>query len=155
MMLLLSCTLNPNVADAGDAYLQGDWEEDSIAYKDQLASYEKYKFRFTCDSFYLEILNFSKVNFDTGDCYSGNTWKEYAKGVYTVNLDTLLLNGAYVSENYRYKPQGSCYRFGNLKEKFLLEKLGEDTVILKNNITPFPHILVIKNRFSCDLIKEQ
>ncbi len=153
-ILLTSCSFNPKTVNYGDSSLQGDWEEEKVLHEDKRVSYERYKLRFTCDSFYMDIHNFSKVNHDAGECYKDNNWHEYVKGIYTITGDTLKLKGAFVNEHYRYKPEGSCYRFGNYRENLLLRKKGTDTLVIKNNISPLPHVLVLKNKLECTLIQE-
>jgi hypothetical protein len=149
-LTLCSCSFNPNIPQTGEDFLQGTWTEDSIENKDQLVSYEKFDFRFTCDSFYLKSTSFSTVNLDGGECYNANTWEEYAKGFYTYDKDTLILNGVFVNKDFRFKPQTSCYRFGKLEEKFLVEKQGTDTIIINSTLSHLKHILVLKEKTSCD-----
>ncbi|ADY53825.1 hypothetical protein Pedsa_3290 [Pseudopedobacter saltans DSM 12145] len=149
-LVICSCTLNPSVQNLGDEDLQGFWAEDSVPLQDKLVSYEKYYLKFTCDSFYLNIKNYSKVNLNGGDCYNKNEWQEYVKGTYEVNKDTLHLNGAFVSSTYRFKPQGDCYRFGNFKEEFILKKISADSLELYNTITSISHIIELKEKLSCN-----
>ncbi len=151
LVFLSSCSFNPNIPKTGEDFLQGTWSEDSIENKNQLVSYEKFDFKFTCDSFYLKSTSFSKVNLDGGECYNANTWQEFAKGVYTFDNDTLKLNGVFVNKDFRFKPQSSCYRFGKLEEKFLVKKQSADTVIINSTLSHLNHILVLKEKTSCDI----
>jgi len=150
LLIFSSCSFNPNVPKAGEGFLQGTWAEDSIENKDQLVSYERFDFKFTCDSFYLKSTSFSTINLDAGECYNGNTWREYAKGFYTFDKDTLILNGVFVNKDFRFKPESSCYRFGKMEEKFLVEKVNSDTIIINSTLSHLRHILVLKERTNCD-----
>lgn len=149
LIFLYACSFNPNVPQTGEDFLQGTWIEDSIENKNQLVSYEKFDFKFTCDSFYLVSTSFSITNLDGGECYNGNTWKEYAKGVYTFKNDTISLKGVFVNKDFRFKPESSCYRFGKLEEKFSVKKHSTDTVILNSTLSHLNHIMVLKEKTSC------
>ncbi|MDA9555851.1 fumarate hydratase, partial [Pelobium sp.] len=107
---LFACTFNKEKPSTGVAFLQGKWDEDSVENKEQLVSYEQNYITFTCDSFYLKIHTYSKVNLNGGECYNKNNWEEYAKGYYHLVKDTLKLEGNFVNQDYKYKPEGSCYR---------------------------------------------
>ncbi|QEK52343.1 fumarate hydratase [Pedobacter aquae] len=148
---LQACSFNEQVPSAGDAFLQGSWTEDSIPLKNQLVNYEQYQFKFTCDSFYLQINTHSKVNLYGGECYNTDTWREYVKGTYTVVADTLKLNGAFVNQDYKYKPENSCYRFGKFEYDFLMLKKHQDTLQIKSKLQTLPHFIVLKERTSCKL----
>lgn len=148
-LAISSCAFNPPPDNSGKEFLQGFWIEDSIPFQDKLVSYEKYHFKFICDSFYLNIKNYSKINLDGGECYDQNEWQEYVKGTYKVRQDTLHLEGSFVSATYRFKPQGDCYRFGNFREEFVIKKVSADTLELNNTVTPLPHIVVLKEKLNC------
>lgn len=149
LVVFYACSFNPNVPKTGEDFLQGTWAEDSIENKDQLVSYERFDFKFTCDSFYLTSTSFSVTNLDGGECYNGNTWQEYAKGIYTFNNDTLNLNGVFVNKDFRFKPESSCYRFGKLEEKFSVKQQSSDTIILNSTLSHLNHIMVLKEKTSC------
>jgi hypothetical protein len=133
LLILAACSFNPKVVPIGDDYLQGNWEELFSVENDQLVSYERYAFKITCDSFYLDIDSYSKVNLEGGECYNDNKWKEYVKGTYHVKDDSLYLKGAFVNNDYRYKPESSCYRFGVYEENFRITKLGTDSILINNS----------------------
>lgn len=147
---LYACSFNNKVPQTGLTYLQGSWIEDSVKNQSQLVNYENYKFRFTCDSFYLNIESFSKVNLDGGECYNQNNWQEYVKGTYTSNKDTLHLNGAFVTENFKYKPEGSCYRFGKFEEDFLMKQVNEDTLEIRSTLSAIVHQLILTQKTTCN-----
>lgn len=149
-LIVSSCALNPPAKHYGEDFLQGLWVEESVPLQDKLVSYERYHFKFTCDSFYLNIKSYSKVNLNGGTCYNKNEWQEYVKGTYKMNQDTLHLQGAFVSSTYRFKPQGDCYRFGNFKEDYILKRLSADSIVLNSTITSLPHTITLKEKLSCD-----
>lgn len=145
-----ACSFNTKAPQTGLSYLQGSWREDSIKNQSQLVNYENYAFRFTCDSFYLNIKSFSKVNLDGGECYNKNTWEEYVKGTYTSNQDTLHLNGAFVTANFKFKAEGTCYRFGKFDEDFLVKKIDESTLEIQSTLSPIAHQLILIQKTSCN-----
>ncbi|MFD1628962.1 hypothetical protein [Pseudopedobacter beijingensis] len=147
--LCCSCKFNPRVDNTGDSTLQGIWDEDKKPFEEKLASVEKYKLKFICDSFYLDIKSHTRVNLDAGECYSRQEWSEYVKGTYVRKDDFLYLTGSFVNEHYRYKPQGSCYRFGKYEEKFLISQQGTDSLELRNTLTGITHLVILKQRVDC------
>src|SRR6516225_5599672 len=76
----LSCTPNANQQTPGTAILQGEWQQDSVVGEKALVSYSLYHFRFSCDSFFMAINSFSKVNTGSDSCMNSGRWTEYAKG---------------------------------------------------------------------------
>ncbi len=149
LIFLFSCSFNKTEQSKGDSFLQGEWAEDSVENKAQLVSYEQNYFTFKCDSFYLNIKTFSKVNLNGGACYDKNSWQEFAKGYYTVVKDTLKLEGSYVDEAYKYKTQNSCYRNGIYQEDFIMQKQGEQ-ILLRSLKTSLYHQLDLKKKLVCE-----
>jgi hypothetical protein len=92
-LFTFSCSRLPDVQGKGEAFLQGVWNQDSIAHKQELQAYTQHLFKFTCDSFYVDFVTHSKVNYYEEECYNGGLWKEYAKGTYQVRNDSLILVG--------------------------------------------------------------
>jgi hypothetical protein len=153
VLLILSCSRLPNVQGKGETFLQGVWSQDSIAHQQLLQAYTLHKFKFTCDSFYVDFVTHAKVNYYEEDCFNNGVWKEYAKGTYQVRNDTLVLVGDFTKDNYKQKVSG-CYRNGryisNFKvrswnaEELLLENLSDQTEVqlrLKQKITCVPKAL--------------
>lgn len=149
IIILSSCRFNPAVQENGIDFLQGHWSEDTVENKAQLARYEQHYFKFVCDSFYLQINTFSKVNLNGGDCYNNNQWTEYVKGHYTVYADTLKFNGNFVNPEYKYKSEGSCYRTGKFLDEFILKQESDEVVILKSTTTGLKHQLKLKKTLKC------
>ncbi len=142
---LFSCSRLPNVQGNGEDFLQGLWKQDSLAHADKLMSYTRHEVKFTCDSFYLDMTTFSKVNYYEEACFNKGVWKEFAKGVYAVKNDTLVLHGHFTKANYKQKISG-CYRSGQYKdyfkiihkekEKLILERLSDHNEYSLSLITP-------------------
>ncbi len=62
LLAFTSCKFNPNLQGIGTESLQGTWEEDSVDLQYQKLQYSKHRFRFSCDSVYVTIQTFAKVN---------------------------------------------------------------------------------------------
>jgi len=156
-LLLLSsaCTFNKKEQASGVDYFQGKWSEDTVENKAQLVSYQQHDFKFTCDSFYLQIKSYAKVNLNGGVCYDKNSWTEYTKGYYQLVGDTLKLEGNFVSDKYKFKPEGSCYRVGKYQENFVVVNKGKllDLLLIKSLQTNLVHQLKRTEKGVC-IIKE-
>lgn len=116
-ILAISCRRLPNIQGEGDASLQGIWNQDSISGSDKLLNYTKHQFKFTCDSFYADLVTHSKANYYADSCFNNGIWKEHAKGVYQVRNDTLFLLGTWTKANYKQKVSG-CYNIGQYIRTF-------------------------------------
>lgn len=148
-----SCKFNQQKRTSGVDFLQGKWFEDSVTNKAQLVTYQQHQFYFTCDSFYLQVTTFSKVNLQGGPCFDKNHWDEFAKGNYKMVKDTLKLEGNFVTKDYKYKADGTCYRNGKYIEDFLLEKRTDSIVIFKSLQTGLFQQLNLKQKGECTLQK--
>lgn len=151
--LFFSCSRLPDVQGKGETFLQGVWNQDSIANKAQLQNYTQHHFKFSCDSFYVNYTTHARVNYYEEECFNNGIWKEYAKGTYQLRNDTLILVGDFTKENYKQKVSG-CYRNGHFissfkvkswdAEKLALESLSDQTEVtlnLKEKITCVPKVL--------------
>lgn len=147
--LLSACRFNPNIQKPGSPAFQGVWEEADLPYKDSLLLNLKHTFKFTCDSFYVNIESFSKVNYYADSCFKGGNWKEYAKGNYVIREDTLYLVGAFTHANYKQKLSG-CYRTGMYNPKFLIRKTGDEMIELVNLHQHVPMSLILKEKIVCN-----
>ncbi len=74
------CSFNPSLQGNGESYLQGEWKQDSIAKQKQLLTYSLYNFKFNCDSVFIQINTFSKVNSGMDSCMNAGHWSEYIRG---------------------------------------------------------------------------
>src|ERR1700712_5462709 len=88
-----SCWMNPDTQKLGIKDLQGEWQQDSMPMQKKLLTYSLYHFKFTCDSFFVSIKTFSKVNYGADSCMKAGHWKEYTKGNYGERNDSLFLKG--------------------------------------------------------------
>lgn len=143
-----SCRRLPNLQGEGSTFLQGVWNQDSIANADKLLNYTQHKFKFTCDSFYVDLTTHSKVNYYTDSCFNGGIWKEYAKGVYAVRGDSLFLEGTYTKANYKQKISG-CYQIGRYIKSFYIRSAATDRLQLESVNDQRECNLTLKEQIIC------
>jgi len=148
IILVLSCTRLPNVQGNGEARLQGVWNQDSVANAEQLLNYTQHKFKFSCDSFYVDLTTHSKVNYYEEACFNKGVWKEYAKGNYTVSGDTLFLVGTFTKANYKQKVSG-CYRNGRYISSFKIKSKGNENLVLESLNDQKECVLILKEKINC------
>jgi len=149
LFLFSACRFNPNVQKSGSPAFQGIWEEAPLPFKDSLLLNVRHTFKFTCDSFYVNIESFSKVNYHADSCFKGGNWKEYAKGNYVIREDTLYMVGAFTHANYKQKLSG-CYRTGVYNPKFLIRKTESEKIELVNIHQHLPMSLMLKEKITCN-----
>src|ERR1700710_1837451 len=77
-----SCSPNANLQGKGEVWLQGEWQQESVPMQNKLMEYSLYHITFSCDSFYMQIKSFSKVNSGADTCMRSGQWTEYVKGAY-------------------------------------------------------------------------
>lgn len=147
--LFTACSRLPNVQGKGEAFLQGVWNQDSIAHKEQLLNYTQHKFKFTCDSFYVDLTTYSKVNYYSDSCFNNGVWKEYAKGVYEVRNDSLILEGTYTKSNYKQKVTG-CYQIGRYVRSFVVKSFEPKKLSLVNASDQRECNLILKEKIVCE-----
>lgn len=146
--LCFSCTRLPNVQGKGEVFLQGVWNQDSIANNDKLLSYTQHHFKITCDSFYVDLTTYAKVNYYEDSCFNNGVWKEHAKGTYRVKGDTLLLDGVFTKENYKQKISG-CYRNGRYRPSFKIKSSASKSLVLESLNDQRECALVLKEQITC------
>ena len=149
MLTLPSCTFNPNVQGKGSDFMQGVWEEEPLPYRDSLLQYTSHQFKFTCDSFYVVLQTKAKANYYADSCFKNGTWKEYAKGTYVVNNDTLYLFGTFTKANYKQKLH-DCYRIGQYLPTFLIKNKSADKIELQSLQQHLPVTLRLKEKIICN-----
>jgi hypothetical protein len=147
-LLSLGCSPRPNIQGKGEIFMQGVWNQDSVAFSSKLSNYTQHHFKFTCDSFYVDLTTHSKVNFYEDSCYNNGVWKEYAKGVYAVRGDTLFLGGTFTHANYKQKISG-CYRIGRYDKNFLIKKTTASTLLLQSLNDQQEINLALKQNITC------
>ena len=145
---LYSCKFNPNLQGKGRDDLQGIWEEGAVAYQDERLQYSRHRFQFSCDSVYVTVKTFAKVNTYPDSCYNNGSWTEYAKGVYETKEDTLLIRATFTKPNFKQKISG-CYRIGQYLPAFVIKKSSGDTLNLEGLQDHLPLILNLKERTVC------
>ncbi len=146
--ILTSCRRLPDIQGKGDASLQGLWKQDSVDNSTPLLSYTRYEFKFTCDSFYVDLTTHSKVNYYEDSCFNKGIWREYAKGVYQITSDTIFLLGTYTKANYKQKISG-CYNIGQYIKKFKLLSRDSTRLVMESTENQRAFELVLKQKITC------
>ncbi|PTQ99862.1 hypothetical protein C8P68_102692 [Mucilaginibacter yixingensis] len=146
---LASCSFNPRLQGKGETYLQGEWQQDSSAVQHKLVTYTSNHFRFTCDSFYLKINTFSKVNYGADTCMNKGRWTEYVRGTYAQRNDTLFLRGQFCDDHYRIKETQDCLRAGNYDELFSVSNKSDSLLQLSGTSSVIPIGLRLQKRTGC------
>ena len=144
-----SCSLNPNMQTPGDSYLQGEWQQDAIANQAQLVSYSLYHLKFSCDSFFVVINSFSKVNTGPDTCMNSGHWTEYCKGTYDQRHDTLHLKGQFCNADMTIKDDKGCFRSGDYEEFFKVSKKSGSLVQFASTTNVIPINAHLVKRTSC------
>jgi hypothetical protein len=148
LIFFSSCRLNPNLQGKGTDFLQGDWQEDSVAYRNELIQYTTHRFKFTCDSFYVTLNTSAKANMYPDSCFNDGQWTEYAKGVYSVSNDSLMIFGTFTKSNFKQKISG-CYRIGQYLQTFIIKQRSANTLELQSLKEHRPLYLRLKQKSTC------
>ena len=135
---LASCKPNPNLQGKGEVYLQGEWQQDSVPKEKQLLQYYIYRFKFSCDSFFVQINSFSKVNNGADTCMRSGHWSEYVRGSYQQMHDTLHMRGQFCNADYSLKQEGGCFRSGIYEELFLVSKKTDSVIQFSSTSSVIP-----------------
>ncbi|HKG06665.1 MAG TPA: hypothetical protein VKB19_09425 [Pedobacter sp.] len=146
--LCAACKRLPDVQGKGADFLQGIWNQDSVADAGKLLNYARHKFKFTCDSFYVDLTTHSKVNYYSDSCFNNGIWKEYAKGTYKVRADTVFLAGTYTKANYKQKISG-CYQIGQYIKSFRIVFAESETLVLESTENQRLLELDLKQKIKC------
>lgn len=150
MLFLLTggCRFNPDVQYEGADYLQGVWVQDTIPLQDGLLQYTLHELKFTCDSIYATMHVTTKVRNIADSCYNDGKWTEYAKGIYVVRGDSLIVDGQYTDPDWRPKMSG-CYRIGQYLPRFKIVRHSADSLLLENRYDPRPLLLRKTANITC------
>jgi len=140
VLCTMGCRFNPDIQSEGSDYLQGVWVQDSIPMQDALLRYTLHELKFTCDSIYATLRTTAKVNNIADSCYNNGQWTEYAKGIYVVRGDSLIVDGLYTKPDWRQKISG-CYRSGQYLPRFKIVRYSSDSLILENRYDQRPLLL--------------
>ncbi|WP_316792814.1 fumarate hydratase [Pedobacter frigoris] len=148
VVLAASCRRLPDVQGKGEGFLQGIWNQDSVVHAEKLLSYTLHNFKFTCDSFYVDMVTHSKANYYSDSCFNNGVWKEYAKGTYQVRSDTLFLLGTYTKANYKQKISG-CYQIGQYIKSFKIISAEPDQMVFESIENQRELKLTLKQAITC------
>lgn len=140
VLCAISCRFNPDMQSEGAHYLQGVWVQDSIPMQDALLTYTLHEFKFTCDSIYATMHVSAKTRNIADSCYGNGQWTEYAKGIYVVRGDSLIVDGLYTKSDWRQKISG-CYRVGQYLPRFKIVRYSIDSLVLENRYDQRPLLL--------------
>ena len=136
-LFLGSCWMNPDMQKPGVKEFQGEWQQDSVPMQKKLTEYSLYNISFSCDSFYMQIKSFSKVNNGADSCSGSGHWTEYVKGSYLQHNDTLRMRGQFCHANYALKEEGGCFRSGIYEESFKVNKKSDSLIqFLGSSVIP-------------------
>jgi hypothetical protein len=149
-LLLASCSFNPALQGKGQDYLQGEWKQDSIPMQKQLLSYSLFKFKFTCDSVFMQLNSFSKVNSGMDSCMNGGHWSEYIRGTYSQSHDTIHIKGNFCNADYTLKKQIGCFRYGPYEEFFKVAKKTDSLVQFSSTSNVIPVNLRLIKKIICN-----
>lgn len=148
LLFSASCRRLPDVQGEGSAMLQGIWSQDTVEREAQLLSYTSHKFKITCDSFYVDLTTYSKVNYYADSCFQNGIWKEYAKGVYVMRSDSIFLEGTYTHANYKQKLSG-CYHIGRYIKSFKVKKASASRLLLESTDNQRELSLTLTDKIIC------
>lgn len=149
VMVLSACNLNPNMQTPGEGYLQGEWQQDSVPKQKQLVTYSLYHLKFSCDSFFMAISSYSKVNAGSDTCMKSGHWSEYCKGTYEQRNDTLHLKGQFCNANMTIKDDKGCFRSGDYEEFFKIIKKTDSLFQFASTSNVIPINAHLIKRTSC------
>jgi hypothetical protein len=148
-LFLSSCSSNPNLQTRGADYLQGEWKQGQESVNKQLLNYTLYRFKFSCDSFFVAMETHSKVNYGPDTCMNSGRWTEYAKGKYAQHQDTLAMKGFFCNADYTLKDAGGCFRSGVYEDYFKAVKQADTLVKLTSTSSVLPINLHLLKRTNC------
>ncbi|MGV8877451.1 MAG: fumarate hydratase [Sphingobacteriaceae bacterium] len=145
---VFSCKFNSPIQGSGADFLQGRWIQDALPLQKQLVNYSLYAFNFNCDSFFVRINTFSKVQAAIDTCMHRGEWTEYAKGSYVLQNDTLYLKGFFANADSTLKNEG-CLRTGVFNEAFSLTSKRDSSLLMKNLSDVIPISLRLVEKSGC------
>jgi hypothetical protein len=148
-LLMAACSLNPSMQGKGADYLQGEWKQDSVPMQQKLLNYSLYHFKFSCDSVYIKVDSYAKVNSGMDSCMNKGQWKEYIRGTYHQSNDTLHIKGNFCNADYSLKKQAGCFRYGPYEEHFKVTKKGDSLVQFISTSNVIPVNLHLVKRTTC------
>ena len=148
-LLTAACSFNPDMQGEGEPYLQGEWQQELTPVQKQLLSYSLYKFKFTCDSFFVTQQTFSKVNTGVDTCTNKGQWTEYMRGTYRQQNDTVRLKGFFCNADFRLKKYEGCFRSGPYEEVFSVNKKADTLLTLAGTSSVIPINIYRTQKSTC------
>ncbi|MGY4383529.1 hypothetical protein ACVWYN_000548 [Pedobacter sp. UYP24] len=146
--IITSCKRLPDIQGKGASFFQGVWTQDSIENLNTLLSFTQHKLKISCDSFYVDLITHSKVNYYSDSCFNNGVWREYAKGTYEVKNDTIFLTGTFTKQNYKQKISG-CFQIGQYIKSFKVLKSEKDKLKLESTDNQRIISLTLKEHILC------
>jgi len=140
LLILGGCQARSDMQGEGADYLQGIWKQDSIPNQGQMLSYTLHELKFTCDSIYAKMDVHAKIQRIPDSCYNGGEWSEYAKAVYVVRGDSIIVEGIYTKANGKQKISG-CYKQGQYLPRFRIAQKSKDSLVLESRYDQRPIVL--------------
>ncbi len=144
-----SCWFNPNMQTPGQVYLQGEWQQDSVPGQKRLLTYSLYHLKFSCDSFFVSIKSYSKVNTGPDTCMRSGRWAEYVRGTYDQRHDTLHLKGQFCNADMTIKDDKGCFRSGDYEEFFKVASKNDSTIQFASATDVIPIDAHLVKRTTC------
>ncbi len=135
-----ACQRHSDMQEEGASFLQGVWIQDSIPHQDQMLSYTLHEFKFTCDSLYTTMRVHATTKMMSDSCFKDGKWMEYAKAVYVVRGDSMIVEGVYTKEDGKQKISG-CYKNGQYLPRFKIAYYSSDSLVLESRFDSRPIIL--------------
>ncbi len=148
--VLTACSLNPGLQSRGEDYLQGQWEQDSIPMQNELLNYSLHYFKFSCDSVYLTIKTFSKINNGYDTCMNTGNWTEYVRGTYEQKNDTLRIRGNFCNADFSLKGPEGCFRSGVYQDVFKVSRKNDLLIQFSSISNVIPVNLRLVNKIICE-----
>lgn len=139
-VIVVGCQRHSEMQTEGTSYLHGVWVQDSIPQQGQMLNYTLHEFTFVCDSVYTTMHVHAKTKTMPDSCYNNGKWTEYAKAVYVVRGDSMIVEGIYTKENWKQKVSG-CYKHGQYLPRFKIVHHSPDSVVLENKFDLRPIVL--------------
>ena len=124
----------------GVEFLHGVWVQDSVPQQDRMLRYTLHEFKFVCDSVYMTFQVNAKVKNIPDSCFGDGSWNEYAKGVYVMRGDSIIVEGLFTKDNWKQKASG-CHRIGPYNPRFKLIHHDADSVVLQSRFDQTPIVL--------------
>lgn len=143
-----ACKRNTRYQGEGASFIQGTWIQETVPFQDSLLRFQLHRFRFTCDSVYITIHQNARVQTIPLECFNQGEWTEFARGVYVVRNDSLLIEATYTHADGRQKLTG-CYTIGQYLERFDIEGYRGDSLFLMSSNSHVPVALRRSEKTTC------